>query len=124
MAYILVAEDEHNIGLLVSRILTEQGHEVQVVHNGVEALAVLKQNPPDALVTDLNMPRMTGLELISIARRDFPTLPIIAVSAYIDGTRLALRVNKVHPLSKPFTRQELLKVINTAITPPLNLSKE
>jgi len=115
MAHILVVEDEYNIQLLLHRILREMGHEVKVASNGVEALAVLKHNPPDIVLTDLKMPRMTGLELISIIRRDFPNMPIIAVSAHSDSAQLALKVHKVHQLRKPFLKQDLAKVLNTAI---------
>ena len=115
MVSILVVEDEHNIQLLLNHILRGMGHKVKVVSNGVEALAALKHDAPDIVLTDLKMPRMTGLELITIIRRDFPNMPIIAVSAHNDSAQLALRLHKVYQLPKPFTKQQLATILNTVI---------
>jgi two-component system response regulator PilR (NtrC family) len=92
MSLILVVEDEHNIRKLMTFILRQSGHDVRIANNGMEALALLGYISPDVLLTDLNMPHMTGLELIDIARRDFPHLSIIAVSAFTEYLQAAPNV--------------------------------
>jgi chemosensory pili system protein ChpA (sensor histidine kinase/response regulator) len=119
MALILVVEDEHNIRKLITSILRQIGYDVRSANNGVEALGVLQYSVPDVLLTDLNMPQMTGHELIMATRRDFPNLPIIAVSAYTEVVRPSLKINRVRPLPKPFTSWDLVNTVNQAIANPI-----
>jgi YesN/AraC family two-component response regulator len=115
MSMILVVEDEHNIRKLMTVILHQSGHDVRIANNGFEALALLQYTSPDVLLTDLNMPYMTGLELIEIARRDFPNLSIIAVSAYTEYLQSTPKESKIHQLAKPFAKQALVNMVNDAI---------
>src|SRR5262245_31039252 len=84
---ILLAEDNDDLRNLYSYLLRADGFEVTAVGDGEEALDALSKKKPDAVVTDLNMPNMDGLELIDWIRHqeNLGSLPIIAMTAYTEG---------------------------------------
>ncbi len=77
MASVLVVEDSLVQARYLEHLLTCCGHTVRVVGNGAEALAALRESVPDLVLTDMQMPVMDGLELVSAARTEFPGLPVI-----------------------------------------------
>jgi CheY-like chemotaxis protein len=83
---ILVVEDDAVVRQTVSMLLTMVGYGVSVAKNGFEALLRLQETIPQVLITDLNMPQMSGFELLSIVRRRFPSVIAVATSgAYVAG---------------------------------------
>ena len=79
---ILVAEDEVMIAMTFELVLADRGHQVDITSDGQEALEHITQlGAPDALITDLRMPRMNGDELICRVRKLHPNLPVLVVSA-------------------------------------------
>lgn len=77
MAYILVAESSFVQAKLLSDVLKLAGHKVRVTRNGKEALAAARAERPDAVVADMNMPEMTGLELVRAMRAELPSVPVM-----------------------------------------------
>jgi len=61
---ILVAEDDNNLSDIYASLFKKEGYEVDIAKNGVEALEILKGNPPDLLLLDLNMPVKDGFEVL------------------------------------------------------------
>jgi CheY-like chemotaxis protein len=83
---ILVVDDNPDVREMFSLVLISAGYHVIVAEDGIAALAQLKQNLPDVVVSDLEMPRMSGFELLSVVRRRFPQVLTLAMSgAYPDG---------------------------------------
>jgi CheY-like chemotaxis protein len=82
---ILVVDDEPLIVHTATLILRNGGYEVHTASDGFEALTVLSRSVPDILISDLSMPNMSGFELLSIVRRRFPQLPVIAISGDYNG---------------------------------------
>ncbi len=82
MDHILIAEDSETQALQLRKLLEGAGFSVQVTGSGTEALAALAARPPSALVTDLEMPGMNGLDLVMAAHRDFPQVPVILMTAF------------------------------------------
>jgi DNA-binding NtrC family response regulator len=66
-------------------LLVAQGYEVRVAEDGFAGLAALKQSLPDIIISDLQMPNMNGFEFLSVVRRRFPTIPVIAISGEFSG---------------------------------------
>lgn len=64
MAKILIAEDEHTLNEAYQMILEKQGHKVYPVYDGLEALKIAAKNPPDLILLDLRMPRLSGIEFL------------------------------------------------------------
>lgn len=77
---ILVVDDEKSIRVLYAQLLQRQGYEVDTAEDGFDALLKLKQILPDVIVSDLNMPKMSGFEFLSMVRRRFPKISVIATS--------------------------------------------
>ena len=80
MATILIVDDQPSIRVLLKGILSRTGHDLRFAENGLEALEVLEQRSIDLLITDINMPQMDGLELLS-RLQNRPDLPKIVMSA-------------------------------------------
>lgn len=77
---ILVVDDEDSIREGMVMLLTAEGYAVRTATNGFDALVQLRIELSDLIVSDLNMPQMSGFELLSIIRRLYPEIPVIAVS--------------------------------------------
>ena len=77
---ILIVDDEESIRELHARLLQGAGYEVVTAENGFDALLKLKHFVPDIIISDLNMPKMSGFEFLSVVRRRFPKICVIASS--------------------------------------------
>ena len=78
--HLLVVEDEPTIRELFSILLARAGYSVAQAQDGFTALEEIRRQRPALVLSDLNMPRMTGFELISVIRRRFPSMHVIAMS--------------------------------------------
>jgi CheY-like chemotaxis protein len=83
--HILVVDDEPCIRESLGVLLMALGYDVTEADNGVSALSHLDRTVPDLIVTDLNMPHMSGLELISHVRSRYPSISIVAMSGDYQG---------------------------------------
>jgi CheY-like chemotaxis protein len=82
---ILVVDDDGSICAMAKAILESQGYEVLCAVDGFDALTALKQSLPDVIISDLQMPNMSGFEFLSIVRKRFPKIPTIAISGAFSG---------------------------------------
>ena len=83
----LVVDDSMLIRYTVCRFLEERGFTVESATNGVEALQILERLRPDLIVTDMQMPKMTGSDLITVLKKTAETasIPIIIVASRASG---------------------------------------
>ena len=78
---ILVVDDDESIREVFTLMLRKEGYEVATAENGFDALLKLKEVViPDVIISDLNMPKMSGFEFLSVVRRRFPKISVIASS--------------------------------------------
>ena len=77
---ILIVEDYASIRETMARLLTSAGYEVSKAEHGFSALLQLKRGVPDLILSDLNMPQMSGFEFLSVVRRRFPQVLVVAMS--------------------------------------------
>jgi CheY-like chemotaxis protein len=83
-ASILIVDDEPATRTLLAQIFIARGHAVATAHDGFSALKLIRLSTPDVVLSDLNMPGMSGFELLSILRRRLPSIFVIASSgAYV-----------------------------------------
>lgn len=82
---ILVVDDESSIRETIAALLMSSGYDVSTAENGFTALQQLKRTLPDVMVSDLNMPQMSGYELLSVVRRRFPQILTVAMSGAHQG---------------------------------------
>ena len=85
---VLIVEDEGDLRVILAAMLVHTGYDVRTAWDGVTALLEMETSIPDIIISDLNMPRMSGFELLSIVRAEFPLIPLIAMSGAFSGTRV------------------------------------
>jgi CheY-like chemotaxis protein len=85
---ILVVDDNEDLRAVMTAILVQLGYRVRNAADGFSALLQIRREAPDLILSDLNMPFMSGFELLSIVRRRFPSIRVIAMSGAFAGTEL------------------------------------
>jgi CheY-like chemotaxis protein len=85
---ILIVDDDAVFCEIAEQVLPKHGFEVRVAEDGFEALNMMRSALPDLIVCDLNMPRMSGFELLATVRRRFPQIAVIAASGEFSGPSL------------------------------------
>jgi CheY-like chemotaxis protein len=118
-ATILVVEDDEPIRLAVRELLESEGYEVLVACDGEEALAALEGGVPSLIITDLQMPKLDGIQLCERLRTDPETelVPIVVLTAAHRLEGVASRVDAI--LRKPFDVDALLATVAQFIRPTL-----
>ena len=118
---ILLADDDSNIHAVMRLWLGRYGHQTESAFNGQEALAKLQAANFDALITDVNMPLINGIELVKAAL-DLPAPPqrIVILTSRCDIGALRRQMNdpKVQVLSKPFNPTELIQLVENSDPQP------
>jgi CheY-like chemotaxis protein len=87
-AKLLIVDDEPAVRISLTLVLDKIGYSVRAAADGLSALAELRNEVPDVLLVDLNMPDMSGFELLSVVRRRFPTIHTIAMSGAFMGNEV------------------------------------
>jgi len=82
---VLVVDDDPLVRETLTMRLSRERFEVQQAEDGIDALVKLRHKLPQVIVSDLLMPRMSGIEFISVVRRRFPSISVIAFSGSIPG---------------------------------------
>jgi len=116
-AKILLIEDDPAIVMTLRRVLTEEGHEVLVETRGDTGLSCAREAPLDAVVTDMKLPGLNGLELVRELHAAKPRLPIILVTAHgtTDTAIEATKFGAYDYLLKPFEIPELIELVERAV---------
>ena len=118
MARVLVVDDEPTDRLLLKSIVEASGHEVHLAEDGEQAFKTYLRQNIELVITDLDMPRVDGLEFIEALRGLYPEARIIALSGK-DQTVLdeAKRMGAFMALSKPIDPHELVEALETTLGP-------
>jgi two-component system, cell cycle response regulator CpdR len=113
MATILLAEDEDSVGAFVTRALSQQGHQVTRVADGLAALSALATAPFDLLLTDIVMPGLDGIALALKVSKDHPAMKILLMTGFAAERQRAHNLEAlVHGVvMKPFTLEEIQKAV-------------
>ena len=121
MATILVVDDELGIRALLSEILTDEGHSVELAENAAQARACRERVRPDLVLLDIWMPDVDGITLLKEwGAAALLTMPVIMMSGHgtIDTAVEATKVGAMAFLEKPITLQKLLRAVEQALTKP------
>ena len=121
MATILVVDDELGIRGLLSEILADEGHTVELAENAAEARAVRDRLRPDLVLLDIWMPDVDGITLLKEwAAAGLLTMPVIMMSGHgtIDTAVEATKHGASAFLEKPITLQKLLRAVEQALIKP------
>jgi two-component system response regulator HydG len=105
----MVVDDNPEMARTIAEGLGDREYEAVPVSSGREAIDRLRREPFDALVTDLRMPHVDGLEILAASRELDPNRPVIVMTAYsaIDTAVESIRQGAYHYLTKPFKQDEL-----------------
>jgi DNA-binding NtrC family response regulator len=121
MATILVVDDELGIRALLSEILTDEGHSVELAENATQARASRERIRPDLVLLDIWMPDVDGISLLKEwATSGKLTMPVIMMSGHgtIDTAVEAIKFGAMAFLEKPITLQKLLRAVDQGLTKP------
>jgi EAL domain-containing protein (putative c-di-GMP-specific phosphodiesterase class I) len=113
---VLVVDDDEAIQRIFSRVLSAARFDVQSASTGVEALAIVEHGGLDALVADISMPGMTGIELLRRVRQMTTSLPVILVtgSPAVETAMEAIEYNVHRYITKPVEPAELVRIVEKA----------
>lgn len=117
MARILVVDDEQDVRMYVERALKADGHEVVSCFDGYMALAALREQNFDLMLTDIAMPGMDGITLSLQAEHDYPGLKILLMTGYAHERQRAHNLDAlVHEvMSKPFDMDVLRQRVKSLL---------
>ncbi|MEP0829488.1 MAG: sigma-54-dependent Fis family transcriptional regulator [bacterium] len=114
---ILVVDDAPDTLEVIQRNLNSQGYAVLTAPGVPEAIQILDNSPVDLVITDLKMPKVSGLELVRHIRENFRNTEVMMITGYatIDGAVQAVKTGADEYLSKPFTDEELLAAVRRVL---------
>jgi two-component system response regulator PilR (NtrC family) len=117
MATLLIADDEQGYRDVLKVIFEDRGHKVEAVTNGRSALAKLKSQPFDAVISDVRMPDMDGIEFLCAAREFYPEIGIVLMTAFgtIETAREAFKRGADDFITKPFNNEELNLIVERTL---------
>ena len=114
---ILIADDERTTLEILKSTLTQTNYLVDTANSALEALKKLESNSYNLLITDVKMPRMSGLELLEKVKQEYPQMDVIVMTAYgvIDDAVAAMKKGAIDYILKPFSTEGILLVIQRAL---------
>jgi DNA-binding NtrC family response regulator len=120
MPHLLIVDDEPSTAWALAEGLTDDGYTIDTFRSAEEALQWLRDGHSDLVITDLNLPGMSGLELARKLRRGSLAQPVIVVTAYGTAERLREfeRAGVVATFPKPFRLDQLRRAVLRALADP------
>lgn len=120
MARVLVIDDDEEHRTLMKAMLVRVGHRVEEATDGAEGLRMIGQATPDVVLTDINMPKLDGHEVIAALKAANKKLPIIAISggsaiAKDELLLKAMQLGAVEVIMKPFAFEQLAGAVSRAL---------
>ncbi|MEA3546902.1 MAG: diguanylate cyclase [Thermodesulfobacteriota bacterium] len=114
---ILIVDDDPFVLDTISYFITSFGHECESAGSGLEALEKLRGEPYRIVISDIDMPGMSGMELLKEIKKDYPDIGVIIVTGYADNFSYAnvIRDGAIDFISKPFQQDELEAKLNRVI---------
>jgi CheY-like chemotaxis protein len=110
---ILVIEDDADLLFAYCKILTDAGFEARGARDAFEAAQSFERWRPDLIITDIVLPKMDSVEMITLFRTDpaIADIPILAITAYYEESTRALAAGARAVILKPVTADELLRIV-------------
>ncbi len=121
---LLIVDDEVSIRTSLSQLFSELGYCVRSASDGRSALSDALQEIPDIILSDLNMPGMSGYEFLSVVRSQLPAIHVIAMSGAFSGTCVPPGVAADAFFEKGSCPAFLIKIVGAMTQPGLTLSRQ
>lgn len=114
---VVIADDDADVAKALGRVVRALGHEVRIAANGLEALELLRAQPADVLMSDIDMPHMDGVTLVAHARAEAlaPVRILLTANARLDTAIRAINSGEIHRyIEKPWKHNELVTTLEEA----------
>lgn len=116
MAKVLLVEDDELVRYSLTELLEEAGHQVFARENGFKIIEYVECNPVDIVLTDIVMPEVDGIEVLTAMRKSFPDLPVVAMSgggriSGADYLQMAEMIGAKRTIPKPVKPDVLLDAV-------------
>lgn len=117
MAKILIVDDEKSIRETFKAFLTTDGHETTVAENVDSARKIIEDNKLDLIITDIIMPRVSGMELLELITKQDPDIPVIIMTGEptVETAALAVKSSAYDYITKPVSKGILFKAVKNAL---------
>ncbi len=117
MNQILVIDDDQQLGLSFTKILSQEGYRTANAFTGRDGIEAVKTNLPDVVILDIRLPDMGGLDVFEVIHKLFPKLPVIIITAYSSTETAigAIQKGAFDYIYKPFDVPEMLQVVEKAV---------
>ncbi len=117
MSSILVVDNEKNICDFLSILLEDEGYSVKTARNGIEAVKLLRLEDFDAILTDIQMPRSNGLDVLNAVTRERPNTPVIMMTAFASAETAvqAMKTGAFDYVTKPFKNEDIKLILKNAV---------
>jgi DNA-binding NtrC family response regulator len=114
---ILVVDDDESLRRITQLQLEEAGYRVLTASNGNEALELIEEETPPLVITDLKMPGMSGLDLLTKVRQSYPQISVLMITAFgtVQTAVEAMKAGAYDYITKPIDYEELVLVVNRAM---------
>jgi len=114
---VLIVDDEPNVRRVLGTLLEQSGYATRRAESGEQALALVRVQDPDLVLTDLKMPGMDGLELLRRLKLSFPEIPVIVLTAHgtIETAVEAMKLGAYDFLTKPFDKPQVAERVAAAL---------
>ncbi len=114
---VLVVDDVEEIVRFLSRILESEGYKVLSARNGKVAVEIVQKELPDAVIMDIKMPIMNGIEAMKKMKSIIPLLPVIFITAFgeIDSAVHAIKLGAYNYVTKPFEQENIIITLKNAL---------
>jgi len=124
MSRVLVVDDDTAVRTVIKTVLEREGFDVVLAEDGASGIAAIQRHPFDAVIVDIFMPGMDGLETIRVFNKYAPSVPVIAISGFLfrgtsapapDFLAMATKLGAAYSLHKPFRPNDLLRVVEACL---------
>lgn len=114
---VLVVEDERVALQNLEHVLTKEGYTVLAADNGADALSLLSSHKVDAVLSDVRMPGVDGLQILATCREQHPDVEVVLITGYatLEAAVQAMRLGAFHYVAKPFRLDEVRAVVREAV---------
>jgi len=114
---ILIVDDENNVTKLLEKLLTKEGYGALTAASGFEALKIIDSHQVDIVITDIKMPKMSGIDLLGKIKEIDPTIKVILITAFatLETAVEALKMGALDYITKPFDLTDVLLSIERIV---------
>jgi len=125
-AKILVADDDPHMQQAIKACLARESYQLVIVSNGLAAIEQLENDSFDLIITDQQMPQMSGIELMTTLQKRGVEIPVVMITAYgtINQAVEAMQLGAADFITKPFSAPDLERIVERVLLPEMNVSRQ